>query len=80
MMHPAKLTADAFVAQTMAEMQIAKGHRDLSIVRDVPAPRFDQQRARIKLEMPLDVATNFVARKHLSGFSRETVKLCCLSL
>jgi hypothetical protein len=56
-------------------MLVADGHCDLSAMRDVPLARADQQRARLKLEMPLDVSADLSAAIHASRFDCEAIKV-----
>jgi hypothetical protein len=56
-------------------MLVADGHCDLSAVRDVPLAGADQQRARLKLEMPLDVSADLDAAIHASRFGCEAIKV-----
>jgi hypothetical protein len=63
-------------------MLVADGHRDLSAVRDIPLPRADQQRARLKLKVRFDVSADLNAAIHSSRFGCEAIKVgslfCCL--
>jgi hypothetical protein len=55
-------------------MFVAKRHCDLPGMADAPAARSDQKRSRLKLEMLLDVASDFVACPHASRLCGELRK------
>jgi hypothetical protein len=74
-MHSAELPADAFIAQTMPEMAVTDCHCDLSAVRDVPLAGADQQGARLKPEMRLNVSADLDAAIHSSRFGCKAIKV-----
>ena len=75
MVHSAELPADAFIAHAAPEMLVADSHCDLSAVRDMPLAGADQQRARLKLEMPLHMAADLGAAVHASRFGCEAIEV-----